>query len=134
MQNKGETGNVLDSIGELVAMCERDGFIAKYYVDEPKDKVDRTIQDLQTYTQTLVTEEANLGNMIEASLKRIEADRERESQVDADDIDDDLEEQMFSGDAKKVLLDEDYQEFEEFEEEEAAADERALEELIGGRK
>ena len=134
VQNKGETGNVLDSIGELVAMCERDGFIAKYYVDEPKDKVDRTIQDLQTYTQTLVTEEANLGNMIEASLKRIEADRERESQVDADDIDDDLEEQMFSGDAKKVLLDEDYQEFEEFEEEEAAADERALEELIGGRK
>jgi len=91
-QNKGESGNVIDSIGELVALCEREGFIPRYYVDTPNDKVDRTIQDLQTYTQTLINEEANLGTMIESALKKIEADKEREAQVDVDDIDEDLEE------------------------------------------
>ena len=118
-QNKGESGNVIDSIGELVAICEREGFIPRYYVDTPNDKVDRTIQDLQTYTQTLINEEANLGTMIESALKKIEEDKEREAQVDADDIDDDIEEQMFSEDGRKVLSDDDFMEFQDFEEAEA---------------
>jgi len=42
-QNKTESGNVVDSISELIAMCERDGFFPRYYVDGPQDKVDRTI-------------------------------------------------------------------------------------------
>jgi hypothetical protein len=110
-QNKGESGNVIDSIGELVAICEREGFIPRYYIDTPNDKVDRTIQDLQTYTQTLINEETNLGTMIESALKKIEEDKEREAQIDADDIDDDLEEQMFSEDGRKVLSDDDFSEF-----------------------
>ena len=121
-QNKGESGNVIDSIGELVAMCEREGFIPRYYVDTPNDKVDRTIQDLQTYTQTLINEETNLGTMIESALKKIEEDKEREAQIDADDIDDDIEEQMFSEDGRKVLSDDDFVEFQEFEEAEAQED------------
>lgn len=47
-QNKGENGEAVDSISELVMMCEKDGFIPRYYVDQPKDKVDRVLQDLQT--------------------------------------------------------------------------------------
>ena len=121
-QNKGESGNVIDSIGELVAMCEREGFIPRYYIDTPNDKVDRTIQDLQTYTQTLINEETNLGTMIESALKKIEEDKEREAQIDADDIDDDIEEQMFSEDGRKVLSDDDFVEFQEFEEAEAQED------------
>ena len=121
-QNKGDSGNVIDSIGELVAICEREGFIPRYYVDTPNDKVDRTIQDLQTYTQTLINEEANLGTMIETALKKIEEDNEREAQVDADDIDDDIEEQMFSEDGRKVLSDDDFMEFQDFEETEAEND------------
>jgi len=42
-QNKSESGNAVDSISELVAMCETDGFIPRYYIDTPKDKVDRTL-------------------------------------------------------------------------------------------
>jgi hypothetical protein len=42
-QNKGENGDYIDSVSELVAMCEKDGFIPRYYVDGPQDKVDRTI-------------------------------------------------------------------------------------------
>jgi hypothetical protein len=60
-------------------MCEREGFIPRYYIDTPNDKVDRTIQDLQTYTQTLINEETNLGTMIESALKKIEEDKEREA-------------------------------------------------------
>ena len=127
-QNKGESDNVIDSIGELVTMCEREGFIPRYYVDTPNDKVDRTIQDLQTYTQTLINEETNLGSMIESALKRIEEDKEREAQVDADDIDDDIEEQMFSEDARKVLSDDDFVEFNDFEESEA----EELEAILNG--
>jgi hypothetical protein len=45
-QNKEEQGDYVDSIGEIVAICERQGFIPRYYVDGPQDKVDRVIQDM----------------------------------------------------------------------------------------
>jgi hypothetical protein len=70
-QNKAESGEYVDSIAELVAICEKDGFIPRYYTDGPQDKVDRTLQDLQYYTHTLVTEEMNLGNLIENAIKQI---------------------------------------------------------------
>ena len=44
-QNKAENGEYVDLIAELVAMCEKDGFIPRYYTDGPQDKVDRTLQD-----------------------------------------------------------------------------------------
>ena len=50
-QNKEEGGEYVDSVGELVAICEREGFIPRYYTDEPQDKVDRTLQDLEQYTR-----------------------------------------------------------------------------------
>ena len=42
-QNKAAAGEYVDSISELVALCERDGFIPRYYTDGPQDKVDRTL-------------------------------------------------------------------------------------------
>jgi hypothetical protein len=45
-QNKAEDGEEINAIGELVAMCEREGFIPKYYTDGPQDKADRVIEDL----------------------------------------------------------------------------------------
>lgn len=111
-QNKGETGDFIDSVGELVAMCEKEGFIPRYYVDGPQDKVDKTIEDLQHYTRTLVTEEQNLGNMIETSLREIEKDRQRESEVNVED-EVDITEDIFNYERDEVVTDEDYEEFQD---------------------
>lgn len=131
-QNKGESGEFVDSVGELVALCEKEGFIPRYYVDGPQDKVDRTLEDLQSYTRTLVTEEVNLGNMIESSMKEILADKEREAQTDSDDIetDDAFEEQLFSDNADKIITDEDFAAFRELEEEQEENDEEFLSSLL----
>jgi hypothetical protein len=78
-QNKSENGEYVDSISEIVAICEKDGFIPRYYTDGPQDKADRVLQDFQTYTRNLVTEEMNLGNLIENAIKQIELDKEKEA-------------------------------------------------------
>ena len=62
-QNKAENGEFVDSVGELIALCEKDGYIEKFYVDGPQDKVDVTIQDMQRYTRRLVEEETNLNEI-----------------------------------------------------------------------
>lgn len=129
-QNKGESGEFIDSIGELVAICERDGFIPRYYTDGPQDKVDRTLQDLQQYTRTLVTEEMNLGNMIEASLREIVKDKEREAHIDVEDSDED--DTLFDYEGSQELLDEDYEEYEDMIESERDEDEKMIESIVRG--
>ena len=121
-QNKAETGEYVDSVGELVAVCEKQGFIPRYYVDSPQDSVDKTLLDLQQYTKNLVTEEMNLGNMIEASLKQIVQDRENENAVDADEIDDEFEQELFDYKENAELADADYSAYYDRIENEKAAD------------
>ena len=50
-------------------MCEKQGYIERFYVDQPNDKVDLTIQDMQRYTKTLIEEETNLAVMVEKALR-----------------------------------------------------------------
>lgn len=130
-QNKAESGEYVDSVSELVAICETDGFIPRYYVDEPKDKVDRVLQDLQNYTHSLVTEEMNLGNLIENAVKQIELDKEKEAQGDAEAADDEdlLDNLLFSDEAESVIKDEDFETFYNYEEELAALDDQYLSSL-----
>lgn len=128
-QNKAESGEYVDSVAELVALCEKDGFIPRYYVDGPKDKVDKTLLDLQNYTRTLVTEEMNLGNLIEGAIKQIELDKEKEAIEDGEEADD-LDDLLFDEDSKKLLADEDFSDFKDFEEELGENDEEYLLELL----
>lgn len=130
-QNKAEKGEFVDSFSELFAICEKDGFVPRYYTDGPQDKVDRTIQDLQKYTRSLVTEEMNLGNLIEQAVKQIQVDKEKEAMRDAEAADDDeaFEAELFDED-QKYLEDEDFLQLRQMVEEDAADDEDFLNSLI----
>ena len=112
-QNKTDDNELIDSIGELVAICEKDGFIPKYYIDSPKDKVDRVIQDMQIYTRELVTNELGLGNMIENALRAIEQEKEsiQEAGEYAEALENSNEEEDLFDYDKNVIEDEDFQEY-----------------------
>lgn len=131
-QNKAENGEAVDSISELVAMCEKDGFIPRFYIDQPNDKVDRVLEDLQRYTRTLVTEEMGLGNLIENAVKQIEEDKKKEEE-NVDDVDEDqaFEEDLFHYDEDIELTDEDYTELKQMEEELEDADADLMKKLSG---
>ena len=133
-QNKAESGEFIDSIGELVDLCEKEGFIPRYYIDEPNDKVDRTLQDLQSYTRDLINEETNLSSMIEHALREIEKDKENEAKLESDDGTEDeemFETSLFEDGAEKVLQDEDFTEFAEYEESLEDDDESFLNSIFG---
>lgn len=123
-QNKAENGEGIDSISAIVAICERDGFIPRFYTDGPQDKVDWVIRDLKDYTRQLVTEEMNLGSLIERAVKQIEDDRVKDAELDdsdnAEDNDEAFERSLFE-DKTTVLSDQDFADFSDFEEEEQEA-------------
>jgi hypothetical protein len=116
VQNKEAASEDIDCIGALVAICEKEGFIPRYYVDTPNDKIDKVILDLQNYTKSLVQGESNLSNMFENALQAIERDRMNESIIDTNDLaDEDFEEQLFSDDAVSSLNLSDYEAFQDYE-------------------
>ena len=125
VQNKAESGEFVNAISELVLLCEKEGFMPRYYVSEPKDKVDETLNDLRGYTHTLITEEMNLGTLIEGALRKIKQEAEREEDEDIDDEDD-------ISDVEGLLGDDDFEEHYKFLEEQAMEDEAMFKELLGG--
>ena len=113
-QNKQENGEEINSIGELVAICEKEGFIPKYYVETPQDKADRVIEDLKKYTHDLITNETNLDTMIESATRQIEEEKERiASAALAGENTEDDEDKLFEYDSVE-LTDEDFEEMQEF--------------------
>ena len=115
-QNKAESGEFVDSIGEMVTLCEEKGFIERYHTDEPKDIVDVTLKDLKGYSKRLIMEEMNLGNMIEAALQQMQMQEEME-EGELDENDD-----FLNPDEQEVLEDADYQELNDMIEEQCDLD------------
>ena len=120
-QNKAESGEFVDSVGELVMLCEKQGYIERYYIEKPKDKVDETLADMKRYTRTLIGEETNLINMIEAAIKQ----NQREDAAEADSTEEDIvtEDDVSIEDLERELHDSDFEEFQNFLEEDRAPDE-----------
>lgn len=113
-QNKTESGDDVDSVGELVAMCEKEGFIPRFCTDIPQDKVDKTLADLKQYTKTLITEELNLGNLIENAIRQMQKQDEFEKKLEDD-------EDVLIPETQE-LEDQDYEDFYEFLESEEEDD------------
>ena len=111
-QNKEESGDFVDSVGELIELCEKQGYIERYYIDSPNDKVDFTIRDMQQYTRTLIERETNLGALIEQAIKQNAQEDENAKESANGDIIDDAD---FSMDQiEKELDDKDIEDFSEF--------------------
>lgn len=108
-QNKEEKGDTIESIGELVAMCEKEGFIPRFVTDVPQDKVDLTLKDMNDYLYKLVTQDLGFGRQVEDALKKLQAQKELEHGGGLDNL---------------ILEDEDYAEFSELAEEQKKQDEQ----------
>ena len=122
-QNK-EDGEFVDAIGQLVEICEKEGFIPRYYIDKPNDRVDETLADMKGYTKTLVYEELNLGNLIEQSIKTMMNEENKEE-------DEDIEEELLTLEELDELKDEDFEHHSDFLEDEQELDEEFMRGLIG---
>lgn len=99
----------------MALICEKEGgFIPSFYQGQPNDCIDETLEDFKRYVRNLIENEQGLGDLIEAALKKMQEDAEKE---DLEDIDDDsieaLEEQVQSD----LMTQADYEEFEELLEE-----------------
>lgn len=73
-QNKEGKSDFVDSVGQLVAYCEREGGqIPKYEIKVDHDVVDTIIRDLKEYNKSLIYEDKSLAQEIEQYLKNREA-------------------------------------------------------------
>jgi hypothetical protein len=81
-QNKEAKTDFVDSIGELIDLCEREGFIPRYATDIPQDKVDVTLKDMNEYVRKLVTQDLGFGQQIEDALKKIQIQREMNAEAE----------------------------------------------------
>lgn len=81
-QNKEEKGNFVDSVGALVAYCEKNGGkIPRYDINTDPDIIDKVIDDLKSYTKSLITEDRALARQIEDYLKKREIMEEQKQDL-----------------------------------------------------
>ena len=100
-QNKETKNDFVDSVGEIVALCEKEGFIPRFATDIPQDKVDITLKDMNNYVKKLVTQDLGFGQQIEDSIKKLQIQKEMRNQNDDFDFEDE---------EASVLKDADYEE------------------------
>lgn len=73
-QNKEEKAQFIDSVGQLVAYCQKNGGqIPRYEIKTPYDIVDKIITDLKEYNKTLIYEDTALARQIEDYIKQANA-------------------------------------------------------------
>ena len=127
-QNKAEQGEFVDSISELVLLCEKEGFIPRYYTEGPQDKVDKILLDSQQYVHDLITEETGLSNLIENAIKQLEKEKaDIKAAAEGPDVEDAEDDALFNYNPAEIT-DQDFVDFNEFEDEIAEADEKAVSE------
>lgn len=72
-QNKENKSQVVDSVGQLVAFCQKNGGkIPRFQIKQP-DAIDKIIDDLKSYNRSLIYEDSALSRQIEDYLKQVRA-------------------------------------------------------------
>ena len=106
-QKKDEKTDFVDCVGEIVAICEKQGFIPRFATDIPQDKVDATLKDMNDYVKKLVTQDLGFGQQIEDALKKIQIQKEMEESFDQDvELDDNDFEEYHNAIEEQKQLDE----------------------------
>ena len=73
-QNKEQKAQFIDSVGQLVAYCQKNGGqIPRYEIKTPYDIVDKIINDLKEYNKNLIYEDTALARQIEDYIKEAKA-------------------------------------------------------------
>lgn len=68
VQNKEDKANFVDSIGQVVAFCEKEGGrIPRFKIKQP-DEIDKIIEDLKEYNRSLIYEDTALARQIQDYL------------------------------------------------------------------
>jgi hypothetical protein len=70
-KKENKEDNSFNSFALLFEMAEKQGFIPQYHIDEPKDIVDKTMKNLQSWTYQLITKEPDLQVLLEHAAKRV---------------------------------------------------------------
>jgi hypothetical protein len=81
-QNKEAKENFVDCIGNMVVLCEKEGFIPRYDTSSAQDKIDKALQDMNNFTQTFAKQNLGLSQQIEMYLKRIEIQNQKNQEDD----------------------------------------------------
>lgn len=88
--NKVEKEEYIGSVGELVAICEKEGFIPRYHNDEQKDIVDKTLEDMNNYVEKLISNEMNLSDLVEAAIQMIAIEEAKQNSEEEELTDEEL--------------------------------------------
>lgn len=105
--NKTEKEEFIGSVGELVAVCEKEGFIPRYHNDEQKDIVDKTLEDMNNYVEKLISNEMNLTDLIESAIHMIAVEEAKQREGEDEELtDEELMNEEFSYDENMVYEDE----------------------------
>jgi len=126
-----EKTRTLDTIGQLVAICEREGGIIDNLPEfdpniYPQDKIDFTLRDLKSYTYSLVSNELGLGELIESYIEKLESSEQEEVDVN-DGLVTSAEEE-----AAETVTDEEAEQFHQFLENQVEEEAEELERMLGG--
>lgn len=77
-QKKEKEEVSFDSVGALVAFCEKEGgAIPRYKVEVDLDKADAAITHMKDYLKTLIYNDTNLAQQIETYLKQLTLNEKR---------------------------------------------------------
>ena len=113
-QKKEEETDFVDSVGELVAFCQREGGrIPEFNINVPLDKVDIIINDLKTYTRDLIYEDKALARQIQDYIKEARASAEKKR---------DHEKAKEEGQEQYMIKDEDILDYKDFLSNESSKD------------